>query len=126
MLGRFEQDQRLRAFMIDPRTHLHANLDCFSPHYSSHHAHALNKIDKHDVVRLGGRSRVDDGDGIDSAIATHDDPVPIKVAGTRLRNPRREETAPAAAGSLHTQLTLAKRRAPLLLRTHDAKLWAAK
>lgn len=126
MLDRFEQDQRLRAFTIDPRAHLHADLDHLSSHYSPHHAHAFGKIDKHDVVRLSGRSWVNDGDGVNSPLATRDDPVPFTVAGTRLCDPGREKTLPAPASSLQTQLTLAKRRAPLLLRTHDAKLWAAK
>lgn len=126
MLGRFEQDQRLRGFVIDPRTHLHADVDRFSSHYSPHHAHALGKIDKDDVVRLGGRSRVDDGDGVDSPLATRDDPVPLTVARPRLGEPRREETVPAAAGPLQTQLTLSKRRPPLLLRAHHAKLWTVR
>jgi hypothetical protein len=126
MLSRFEQNQRFRALTIDPRMHVHANLDRFYSHYSPHHAHALHKIDKDDVVRLGRRPRVDDCDGVNGAVATGDNPVPFTVARARLSDPRREETAPAAAGSLQTQLTLSKGCAPLLLWTHDANLWAAK
>lgn len=126
MLGRFEQDQRLPAFEIDPHTNRHADLNRLSFHYSPHHAHALGEVDKHDIVRLGRRSGVNDGDGVNCPLATRDDPVPLTVAGTRLSDPRREETVPAAARPLQTQLTLAERCAPLLLWTHDATLWAAK
>lgn len=125
MLG-FEQKQRLGALAIDPRSHLHANLDRFRSYDPPHHAHALREVDKHYIVRLGWRSGMDNGDGVDGSLAARDDPIPLAVASPGLGHPRREETAPAAPRSLQAQLTVAKRRAPLLLRSHEANLWAAK
>lgn len=126
MLGGFEQKQRLGALTIDPRAHLHANLDRLRSYHSPHHANALREVDKYDIVRLGRRSRMHDGYRVDGPIAARDDPIPLAVAGPGFSYPRREETAPAAPRSLQAQLTFAKRRAPLLLRSHEANLWAAK
>ncbi len=126
MLGRFKQDERLRTIPIDPRTHLHANADRLCPDHAAHHPHALGEVHKHDGVRLGGRPRVDHRDRVDRAISTGDNPVPLAVAGARLRNAGRKETAAAAPGSLEAKLALRQRVSPLLLRAHVAKLWAAK
>lgn len=126
MLGRLEQEQWLGTLAIDVRTHGHANGEGIASNEAAHDPHSLGKIHEHDVIRLGWRPRMDDGRRVNRARSARLNPLPLHVAGPRLRNSWREETAPTPARSLQAQLAPSQCFSPLLLRSHRAKLCAAK
>lgn len=122
MLGRLEQKQGLWPFPVDPRMHPRADADSLRPNDTPHEAHALGKVDEHDIVRIGWRTRVHDRHGVNGSKPACDHPFPLAVARSRLGDAGRKEASPAAAGALQPQLTLRQRFSPLVLRTHQAKL----
>lgn len=122
MLDPLEQKQGFGPFPIDKRVDLHADADSLRPNDTPHQANPLGEVDKHDVIRIGWRTRVDDGHRVNGSKPARDDPVPLAVAGSRLGDPGREKTAAAATGALQTQFALRQCFSPLVLGAHQAKL----
>lgn len=122
MLGRLEQEQRFRTLAIDACAHRHADGNGIPSNDTPHHANALGKVHKDDIIRIGGGPRVHHGHRVHRALPARLNPIPLRIARARLREPRREEAAPTAPRSLQTQRALCQRCTPLLLRAHPGKL----
>ena len=125
MLGRLEQQDGFGAITLDFGANPHSDLHVLRSHPDNrtHQTDALGEIDEDDCMRIVGRSRVDDSDGVNLALSARSRPFPVSVSCPWFGYAWRKEIAAAGKCALQEKLTSPERFPPLLFRPHRQDVW---